>query len=108
VPVYAWVCLGVFVILVVSASAVMLVATIRLFRGLRAAGPDLEFGLQGLANRTAALTARTERVAESFARAEASARALADSRAQLQTLLWALQDVRRLAGLALSIVSPRK
>ena len=107
-PVYAWVSLAVFVGLTVPASIAALVAAIRLFRSLRTAAPELEFGIERLANGTAALSTRTERVAAGLARLEASVRALSASRAQLDTLLWALADVRRLLRVVLAVLSPRK
>jgi hypothetical protein len=108
VPVYAWISLAVFVCLLVPASVVALVASIRLFRSLRTAAPGLEFGFQRLANGTEVLNARTERVAAGLARAEASAKALSASRAQLATLLWALEDARRIVRAVLAVAAPRK
>ena len=107
-PTYTWISLAVFVGLIVPTSIALLVATIRLFRGLRTAAPGLEFGIDRLMNGTEALSVRAERLAAGLARAEASAKALSASRAQLDTLLWALGDVRRVLRVVLAVVSPRK
>ena len=107
-PVYAWISLAVFVGCTLPASLVAVGSMIRMSRSIRTAAPGLEFGLQRLANGTAALEVRSERLAAGLARAEASAKALSASRAQLETLLWALADVRRVLRVVLAVVSPRK
>ena len=94
--VYAWVCLGAFVAASVPASLAALVATIRLFRGLKAAVPDLEVGFERLAAGADTLVVRSERAAAGMVRTEESVRRLAASRTQLATLAWALEDVRRI------------
>jgi hypothetical protein len=103
-PVYAWVCLGVFGGLVLPTSLAALVATIQLFRGLKGAVPDLEEGFDRLADASEALAVRTERAAAAMARVEAAARALNASRGELQVLLWALEDVRRVLRVVRAVV----
>ena len=95
-PVWTWVALGVFVAVLVPASVLAGVAAFRLIgtlgrsgQALEAAAADLAARAERAAERAEALEAGRQRLDESFAR-------LAASRRQLETLVWAFEDVRRL------------
>jgi hypothetical protein len=107
VPVYVWVALGIFVALVVPTSLLALVRTIGVFRRLGRASEAAMPAVDALALKTERVAEGAERAARGAARVEEAVRRLAVSRSRLATLLWALEDVRRLLALR-RVVIPRK
>ena len=106
-PWWTIVCCAVFGVLVLSASIVALVATMRMLRSLRRFGKTLQEVSAELPPRVEALSARSETAA---AKAELLNEALARlqaSRERAGVLLWALEDVRRLLGAYRWLTSPK-
>jgi hypothetical protein len=98
VPWWAIVCCGVFGAVVLAASIVNLVATIRMLRTLGHFGRTLEAVAAELEPRSEGVSIRVEAAAANAERLREAIERMQESRRRLEVLLWAFQDVRRLLG----------
>jgi uncharacterized membrane protein len=107
VPWWTIVCCVVFGVLVLSASIIALVATLRMLRSLGRFGKALDAVSAELTPRVEALSARSETAAANAERLNEALARLQASRERAGVLLWALEDVRRLLGAYRWMTSPK-
>jgi hypothetical protein len=98
VPWWAIVCCGAFGAVVLAASIVSLVATLRMLRTLGRFGRTLEAVAVELEPKTEGVSVRVEAAAANGERLRDAIERMQESRRRLEVLLWALEDVRRLLG----------
>ena len=107
VPWWTIVCCAIFGVLVLSASIVALVATLRMVRSLGRFSKTLQAVSAELTPRVEALSARSETAAANAELLNEALARLQASRERAGVLLWALQDVRRLLGAYRSFTTPK-
>jgi hypothetical protein len=107
VPWWTIVCCAVFGVLVLPASIIALVATMRMLRSLGRFGKALDAVSAELMPRVETLSARSETAAVNAELLNEALARLQASRERAGVLLWALQDVRRLFGAYRSLTTPK-
>ena len=106
-PWFVWVCIGVFVVLLVPTVAAATAAAFRLFRAAGSLGREMEPRTTRLQAQSDRLKQLSEHASERGELTRARFAALQVSMGRIDVLLWALDDVRAVNAAVRSLV-PRK